>query len=213
MWVAEFRAWHDSWTSMVTRECDAEITTYYLNYFNERGKRYVSKVAEFSGREKEKALALFCRDPRIRVLEKTAGGVVYQLPEKEGFHHFVLDRTTFLVEPVLCRNGSEYWKVGSTSKKNLLNLYRNIRKLGRRAGIELLGIREERPRFYKEDALSHLTHLQCKAVKAAKAAGYYEYPRKVSAQQLARKEGVPASTFIERLRKAETRLMARVLGP
>jgi hypothetical protein len=62
------------------------------------------------------------------------------------------------------------------------------------------------------DSLSSegLSPAQRKAFQLARAQGYYEYPRKVTANELADQLGVTKSTFIEHIRKAENAILTKI---
>ena len=55
-----------------------------------------------------------------------------------------------------------------------------------------------------------LSPAQRKAFQLARAQGYYEYPRKVTANELADQLGVTKSTFIEHIRKAENAVLTKI---
>ena len=71
---------------------------------------------------------------------------------------------------------------------------------------------------YKEEpvcrrgVLGNLSRRQREVLLAAKAEGYYDYPRRVRSEDLARKMGIKKSTLIEHLRRAENRLIQEVLA-
>jgi hypothetical protein len=60
--------------------------------------------------------------------------------------------------------------------------------------------------------LNELTEKQREVLIEAYKTGYYAIPRKITSQQLADKLGLVDSTVVEHLRKAEQRLMNRLLG-
>lgn len=55
-----------------------------------------------------------------------------------------------------------------------------------------------------------LSPAQRKAFQLARAQGYYEYPREVTAKELADQLGVTKSTFIEHVRKAENAILTKI---
>ena len=59
--------------------------------------------------------------------------------------------------------------------------------------------------------LNQLTEKQRDTLIAAYKLGYYDIPRKISSEELAKKLGLANSTVVEHLRKAEHRLIQRIL--
>ena len=66
--------------------------------------------------------------------------------------------------------------------------------------------------FHQEDMLANLTKRQREVLIAAKRYGYYDYPRRMNAEELAKRVGVSKATVVEHLRKAEGRLVASLLA-
>lgn len=60
--------------------------------------------------------------------------------------------------------------------------------------------------------LPRLSEKERLVLTAAINSGYYEYPRKMSATELAEKLGYSKSTLIEYLRKAENKVMEEISG-
>ena len=65
--------------------------------------------------------------------------------------------------------------------------------------------------FSPTSPMNQLTEKQREVLIAAYKSGYYDIPRKITTEQLAKKLGLVDSTVVEHLRKAEQRLMTQIL--
>ena len=65
--------------------------------------------------------------------------------------------------------------------------------------------------FSPTSPLSQLTEKQRKVLIAAYNAGYYDVPRKTTSEELAKSLNLGDSTVVEHLRKAERKLISRLL--
>ena len=81
--------------------------------------------------------------------------------------------------------------------------------------VEILGTVKDlafRKLEYKEcDIISDLTCDQKKILNCAKKYGYYDYPRKITSEELSEKIGVDKDITLENLRKAEKRIISRIV--
>ena len=82
---------------------------------------------------------------------------------------------------------------------------------------EIMGIRHKivsltDAKYSQESPLSRLTEKQRKILIAAYKQGYYDLPRKINSEQLAKRLDMVSSTLVEHLRKAERRLLVGMLG-
>ena len=66
-------------------------------------------------------------------------------------------------------------------------------------------------RFPQDSPLEALTQKQRDVLVAASELGYYDQPRKIGSEELARKMNIAKSTLIAHRRKAEKRLLAAIL--
>ena len=65
---------------------------------------------------------------------------------------------------------------------------------------------------YKEcDILSKLSNAQKKILNSAKKLGYYDYPRRITSEELSKQIGLNKDITLENLRKAEKSIIARIL--
>ena len=70
----------------------------------------------------------------------------------------------------------------------------------------------KRAAYQKQDILSALTDRQRETVIAAYHHGYYDYPKRISSEDLAKKIRISKGTMIEHLRKAESRILSEILA-
>jgi hypothetical protein len=82
-----------------------------------------------------------------------------------------------------------------------------IDKLGIRYRIVMLGDAD----FSPISPLNQLTERQREVLIAAHRLGYYDVPRKITSEELAKKLNLVDSTVVEHLRKAEQRLITHIL--
>lgn len=68
-----------------------------------------------------------------------------------------------------------------------------------------------RAAYQKQDVLNALTDRQRETVMTAYQHGYYDYPKKISSEELSKKLGISKGTLMEHLRKAEGRILREIL--
>ncbi|UCE37475.1 MAG: helix-turn-helix domain-containing protein [Thermoplasmata archaeon] len=66
--------------------------------------------------------------------------------------------------------------------------------------------------YQKQDIISILTDKQRDILIAANKHGYYDYPKKINSEQLAKKVNLSKATLVQHMRKAEGRLMANIFA-
>ena len=92
------------------------------------------------------------------------------------------------------------------SEKQVKNFMEKIDELGIRYRVVLLADAN----FSPISPLNRLTEKQREVLMAAYKLGYYEIPRKITSEELAKELGIVDSTLVEHLRKAEQRLMTQL---
>jgi predicted DNA binding protein len=65
--------------------------------------------------------------------------------------------------------------------------------------------------YQRKDLLSVLTEKQKEAMIAAYDHGYYDYPKRITGDELAKQLNISKGTLMEHLRKAEGRLLREIL--
>jgi DNA-binding XRE family transcriptional regulator len=66
--------------------------------------------------------------------------------------------------------------------------------------------------YQRHDIISILTEKQKEILITANKFGYYDYPKKINSEQLAKKVNISKATLVQHLRKGEGRLMENIFG-
>jgi|WetSurMetagenome_2_1015567.scaffolds.fasta_scaffold02368_5 hypothetical protein len=93
------------------------------------------------------------------------------------------------------------------SERQVRNFLEKIGRTGIRYKVVLLADAS----FSPDSPLNQLTEKQRKVLVAAYELGYYDIPRKINSDGLAKKLKMANSTLVEHIRKAEQRLLAHIL--
>ncbi len=108
----------------------------------------------------------------------------------------------FILKPVQLIAGEEIWTIGLAHREGGREI---VERLGQVGTVEVASLTRDEFQTLK------LTRSQRSALDLAYAMGYYEFPRKSSPADVAKKLGVSKSTLLEHLHKAEGRVLAAYL--
>jgi len=205
MWVADFKITHDDWILPKTLKYHVWASGIPVNAYEKDGKKYHSGMVFLHGKEEDKKqfIESLKHDSFIKDMD-VKGNQVYVLIEGEDAITHAFDASLFFTRPVLLKEGYEYWSLGSWNKESLMEFYSKVKKI---ASIEILKIKEEMPSVFIQHTIPKLTDKQRYAIELAIEHGYYEHPRRISVEGLAKLSKTPRSTFQDHLRIAESKLM------
>ncbi len=147
----------------------------------------------------------------LQLLDHSDGAYTYFIKSRPARHHEgVFDHSAaggYLSLPFEIRDGKAritYLGSGKQIKQFL-------------DGVEKIGIRYRivsmtDARFGKDSPLSRLTEKQRKVLVAAYQLGYYDEPRRISSEELAKRMKIGSSTLINHRRSAERHILAELVG-
>jgi len=157
-------------------------------------------------------------DPRLHRVQRLHAGargsrfhIAYA--RQDSIYPRIIEHTPVSLGAIRFSGGREYYQVlGAPADVSAL-----MRDLGARGELRVLSVREASVPDASEpavgepaqDAWSGLTDKQVEALVAAHRAGYYDWPRRCSATQLAKGLGLSSSAFLDHLRTAEARIIDR----
>ncbi len=212
MWIARFKVWHKQSAAVFTGGKDVQYYGYFLNSFYKGKKLYVNRIALISGADATYLIEKMKSEKWIEIKWIEGNTVFFSNEVSNSFHTLFSDGTVFFLKPILVKNGFEYWEVASWDKKHINALYQRVKKVGKKtASIELLELKNKPISNFFSLAHTDLTPKQLEALKAACRQGYYEFPRKVSLEELADKIGESRTTLQDKIRRAEKAIIPVLL--
>ncbi len=211
MWVCELKVWHKGSPLLpLSEKFDVHAFSQYLNTFEENETPKLMRVAKFWGHDREKAIKELYHHPDSEVTHREGDLVFFAQKAIRSFHSVVADKTVFFLEPILEEKGFQWWKVGSNKKEHLLSMLKKIQSMKGYATAELVSIKQAKTGFVSFSQITDLSDTDLEWWKQALRSGYYEYPRRISLEELATKLGIPYTTLKDHLRKTENHLMHKI---
>lgn len=218
----ELDVWHpDCWTLEVTRETGAGLIA--------RGIYTVGEAvqARFTGYGETEAavesLVAAARDSgftdAVRELEvqlddqfvSVPGQAIQELlveyPTERSIYEPLVSRSFVPGATVDIRDGREYWTVVIDEARTEIQRRLDAVRAEMDAEVEVRRIISSEGVGSTGDQGSDLSHQQSRVIKHAFDRGYYEWPRQVTAADLAADLDISKSTVLEHLRKAESKVL------
>jgi predicted DNA binding protein len=115
------------------------------------------------------------------------------------------------VPPTVLMGGWEHYRLVGFDDSDLKGLLKDLDKIGKTEVLRKKplsqNVTDDNFLLSLSSLFGQLTEKQLKALLSAIESGYYEIPKKVTADELARKHGQPRSTLEEHIRKAESKVV------
>ncbi len=213
VWVAEFKVWHEnSLVLELIKRFGVRVTAYYLNTWRRpAGGLGVTKVFLVKGAKRSGFIDALRKEGKVNVKHVCGDEVFYSIDNaSDSYHSLLFDANVFMTKPIVMEGGFEYWSVASWNKKEITRLVAKAKRLKKKSFVKFLSLKERDVDLLLPTAFDRLSPRQASVFLAAVAAGYYAFPRRVSAEQLAAKLGKKPSGVREHLRRAEEKIMAGV---
>ena len=209
MWVAKFKIWHKN--CLLRPKCIKYNVTdlvYLINSWKEKNKFYYTELHILQGTEenKKKFVKNLKKEKSIKKLEQK-GNYVFTLneePLEKQYYTPVFDPKIIQVRPVAQRSdGYEDWEIASWDRDALMRIT-EVPVFE----VEIKSIKETKVSdIFFPHIFPKLSPKQKYAIELAVKDGYYEYPRKIDLEELAKIAKVKRQTFQENLRRAEKKLI------
>ncbi len=159
------------------------------------------------------------KDKGAKILSKTIHHGRLQLVAKtcvcnkmEASTSPIIERNNFMeIPPTVLLGGWEHYRLLGFEESDLKGLMRELDKVGK---IEVLqkrtipeGVTDDAFVISLSSLFGQLTQKQLNALLTAVEGGYYEIPKRVTTEDLARVHKQPRTTYEEHIRKAESKVV------
>ena len=208
MWVAKFKI--DGSKGLIgsrTKKYNISLSGYPVSTYIKNNWVYVNIAGLIFGEEKNKKAFLedFKKSKRVLKIEQKGDFLIGKIKEP-GWAKQVYHSSFIHLEPILIKpDGFELFTIGSWERKELTKLVKIMKKTH---NAKLLKIYEENITNISIMSIQpKLTDKQKKAIDLAIKNGYYECPRNIELEKLAKLMKISYSTYQVHLRKAEKKLL------
>lgn len=124
---------------------------------------------------------------------------------KSSSYATVLQNNCLYTSLVTQRDGFEVYDIITEDPKKVVRLIEQLDEIGKVKVFEI-------GRLISENHLLNLTEKQSKALQIAVSHNFYDWPRKVSLDEVAAMVGMKRRTFQENLRKAEAKVIPHIVN-
>lgn len=167
----------------------------------------------------QRELSLVSKGQSNKILSKTLCQDKFQLVARTCYcgaygtsANPIISKNNFMeVPPTVLMGGWEHYRLVGFDDSDVKGLLRGLDKIGKTEVLHKKSLSEnvtdDNFLLSLSSLFGQLTEKQLKALVSAIENGYYEIPKKVTADELARKQGQPRSTLEEHIRKAESKIV------
>lgn len=219
MWYLKIKYKHsDCLYTDKSHELNISIFHYYLGSYVKGKYVYASAFQHFEGEEKnvQKYMCYLKSNKRVISLELFEKSVLLLTKNKKELKTYsTLYNPTFLYPnpAIVDSNGFEIVEIAFWEKKPLQDLISALEKDKTTIHFEILKfVNRKMDDLYVTKLLPKLPTQQKKAIQLAYRFGYYEYPRKINLDKLAKIAKVSKATFREGLRRAEAKIIPQLIS-
>jgi len=210
-----FRIRYDSPFGRFTSDHQDVSISQWCNW----NKDYIEIKGQGLDRKIQSDVQRLAKGLRFKILRKTFAqdtlGVVFShcicgkvlSPPLEEIERF----NCLEMQPYIFQNGSELCRVIAFSQSDIRKLFSSLESFGE---TEVLSRREVKADVVRSNLnlsssilLGDLTAKQKRALRTALDTGYYRKPRGANAAKVANLMGIPRTSFVDHLRKAENKVL------
>ena len=211
MWKAIFEGKHE--TCIIAPLCKKHNVTdfvYLVNAWEEKDSFFYSEAHILQGTEEEKKKFITYLKKQKSVLKfEQKGNIILTLEKKAKWMAAYMplwDKRIIQIKPVVQQtDGTEHWEMACWDKEPLMQI---LERLPKEFEIKLKSITQEKiSDIFLPHVMPKLSDKQKEVIQLAVKRGYYEFPRKVNLDDLAKELKLTKPTIQQHLRIAEKKVV------
>lgn len=211
MWKAIFEGSHESCIiAPLCKKYDITDFVYLINAWEENNFFYYTEAHILQGNEtnKEKFIKDFKKEKAIKKLEKK-GNLIVTLNKNPGWMAAYMplwDKKIIQTKPVIQKpDGMELWEMACWEKQPLTDI---LQRLPKEFKINLKSLKQTKiDELFLPHIMPKLTEKQKMILELAVKEGYFDFPRKINLDGLAKRMKISKQTLQQHLRIAEKKLI------
>ncbi len=214
MWQLKFQHVHKD--CLYLRQLQKLRLTMYgypLNYFKENKTYYFHglQILHGNSRNIKKYIYYLKNISTIKNIEAISeNGIIFKAAIKSNIPYYqsIYNQKMIYLKPIIHKEGIETFEVASWDRKLLEKIIKNIQTNKNSVDFRLHFLKQKTPKeIFLPQILPKLTSNQRRIVTVAKERGYWEYPRMITLDALAKELKLSKSSLHETLRRAEVKIL------
>lgn len=204
MWKAKLRIRHDCIFDDRCEKYRVEVSVTSFNPFKKGKYYYTYHFGTVVGDKATSFLRDIKKDKRVNHFESEGNTffIIEKRTKRETPGLFYNPELIYIRPPLVDKTGYETWELAALKKETIINFVKKVKD------CQLISIQKTKLKDIYFPRLSpNLSDKQRKALYLAKKEGYYNYPKKIDLEELAKVSKVSRATFREHLRKAEKKIL------
>ena len=219
MWYLKYKYKHnDCIYSPKISELGISVFFYHIGYYVKGNFIYTSAIQQLNGEEKniKKYISYIKNHNQITNCEIYGNTILTLAKHRKNLKIYESVYNPALIYPspaYLSKEGFEIIELASWERKPLEEVIKTMKTGKNTTYFELLHFhKKDLEDVYVSRLLPKMPKQQEKSIKIAFENGYYNLPRKTNLDKLAKIAGVSKQTFRENLRKAEFKILPKLIS-
>jgi len=219
MWYLKFKCKHsDCIYSPKLQELKLNVFFHHLGHFVKENYVYTSAIQHLIGKESsiKKYISYMKNHEKIVNIEVYENVLFTLAKHRKDLEAYAAAYNTAFIYPApsyLDKNGFEVVEIACWQRKFLQELINTLKRNNTTTYFEILKFANKKMNdIYVSRLLPNLPAKQDEAIKLAFRYGYYKFPKETNLDKLANMAKVSKPTFRESLKKAEAKLIPRLIS-